>query len=35
MSRSVKLKAKPGDLIAMSREDPTGSYIYYRLVVKD
>lgn len=32
---SVKLKAKPGDLISVSRIDPTGSYIYYRLVVKD
>lgn len=30
-----KLKGKPGDLIAVSREDPTGSYTYYRLVVKD
>ena len=33
--RSQKLKAKPGDLIAVSRIDPTGSYVYYRLVVKD
>lgn len=33
--RAQKLKAKPGDLIAVSRVDPTGSYVYYRLVVKD
>ena len=33
--QAQKLKAKPGDLIAISRTDPTGSYVYYRLVVKD
>ena len=29
-----KLNAKPGQLIAIHREDPTGGYIYYRYVVK-
>jgi DNA-directed RNA polymerase subunit H (RpoH/RPB5) len=28
------LSAKPGNLIAITREDPTGTYTYYRLVVK-
>ena len=28
------LKAKIGDLIEIDREDPTGSYKYYRHVVK-
>lgn len=29
-----KLGAKPGNIIAIHMEDPTGSYIKYRLVVK-
>lgn len=32
--QAKKLGAKPGNLIAVHREDPTGSYEYYRLVVK-
>jgi len=28
------LGAKAGDLIAIHRVDPTGKYVYYRLVVK-
>jgi DNA-directed RNA polymerase subunit H len=28
------LKAKPGNIIVIHREDPTGSYTFYRLVVK-
>jgi DNA-directed RNA polymerase subunit H len=32
--QAKKLNAKPGNLIAIHREDPTGSYTYYRLVVK-
>jgi DNA-directed RNA polymerase subunit H len=28
------LGAKPGDLIEIHREDPTGKYSYYRLVVE-
>ncbi len=30
----AKLAAKPGQLIAIHREDPTGKYIYYRYVVR-
>lgn len=29
-----RLGAKPGNLILIHREDPTGKYEYYRLVVK-
>ncbi len=29
-----KINAKVGDLIEIHRVDPTGKYIYYRLVVK-
>ena len=32
--QAKKLGAKPGNLIAIHMEDPTGSYIKYRLVVK-
>jgi DNA-directed RNA polymerase subunit H len=32
--QAKKLNAKPGSMIVIHREDPTGSYSYYRLVVK-
>ncbi len=32
--QAKRLGAKPGNLIAIGRKDPTGSYTYYRLVVK-
>jgi DNA-directed RNA polymerase subunit H len=32
--QAKKLNAKPGGIIAITREDPTGKYTYYRLVVK-
>lgn len=27
------LRAKPGDIVEIKRKDPTGSYLYYRIVV--
>ncbi len=33
-AQAKRLGAKPGSLIAIGREDPTGKYPYYRLVVK-
>lgn len=32
--QAKRLGAKPGTMIAINREDPTGKYMYYRLVVK-
>ena len=32
--QAKRLGAKPGNLIAIDREDPTGKYTYYRLVLK-
>ena len=32
--QAKKLGAKPGNMIAIHRDDPTGSYTHYRLVVK-
>lgn len=32
--QAKRLDAKPGSVIVIHREDPTGSYQYYRLVVK-
>lgn len=33
-AQAQKLGAKVGQLIAIDREDPTGSYVYYRYVVR-
>lgn len=33
--QAKKLNAQPGDLIAIHREDPNSSYIYYRYVTKE
>lgn len=30
----AKLDLKPGQLVAIHRSDPTGKYIYYRVVVE-
>jgi DNA-directed RNA polymerase subunit H len=32
--QAVRLKARPGQLIAIHRNDGTGEYLYYRYVVK-
>lgn len=31
--QAVKIGAKPGQLLEISRKDPAGEYMYYRLVV--
>ncbi len=33
--QAVKIGAKIGQLIEISRRDPTGDYLYYRLVAKN
>ncbi|MCL4379574.1 MAG: DNA-directed RNA polymerase subunit H [Candidatus Marsarchaeota archaeon] len=32
--QAVKIGAKPGQLVAIHRSDPTGDYVYYRYVVE-
>ena len=32
-AQAKRLNAKPGNMIAISRRDPTGEYTYYRIVV--
>ncbi|MGC8478643.1 MAG: DNA-directed RNA polymerase subunit RpoH/Rpb5 C-terminal domain-containing protein [Candidatus Micrarchaeia archaeon] len=31
----AKLNPKPGQLVAIYRDDPTGKYVYYRVVVDE
>ena len=33
-AQAKRLGAKPGNVIAIERGDPTGKYTYYRLVVR-
>ncbi|MGC8648918.1 MAG: DNA-directed RNA polymerase subunit RpoH/Rpb5 C-terminal domain-containing protein [Candidatus Micrarchaeia archaeon] len=32
--QAKKLNAKAGQMIEIKREDPTGEYLYYRVVIK-
>ncbi len=31
---ALALKAKPGDVLEIKRKDPSGEYLYYRLVIE-